>query len=45
MLKLNLVTAFFERVPLNFTCCPSGAVTVTGKMYLNAATIDLIAKK
>ena len=45
MLKLNLVSANFEEVQLNFTCYPSDAVIVTGKMHLNAATIDLISKK
>lgn len=42
---LNLVSAFLECVPLYFTCCPSGAVIVSGKMHLNTASIDSIAKK
>lgn len=45
MLKLNLVSADFEHVQLGFTCSPPDAVIVTGKMCLNAATIDLISKK
>lgn len=45
MVKFNLISADFEHVQLNFTCCPSDAVVVTGKMCLKAAAFDFIAKK
>lgn len=45
MLKFSLISADFERVQLNFTCCPSDAVVVTGKTCSKAAAIDFIAKK
>lgn len=45
MLKFSLISADFEHVQLNFTCCLSDAVVVTGKTYLKAAAIDFIVKK
>lgn len=44
MLEFNLISADFQHVQLNFTCYPSDAVVVTGKMCLKAAAIDFIVK-